>query len=140
MRRTELEGGLIIEDFADGEGREAAAGDKVAVHYTGKLDDGTVFDSSVPRKRALSFILGRKMVIQGWETGIAGMKVGGLRRLTVPAELAYGDKARGKIPANARLTFTVELMAIFEEPNKPAAPQVPAHTSPSQPGQPAQPQ
>jgi FKBP-type peptidyl-prolyl cis-trans isomerase len=114
--RTELDGGLILEEFAPGEGRAAAAGDTIAVHYTGKLDDGTVFDSSVPRKMPISFALGTGRVIKGWDLGIAGMKVGGLRRLTIPAELAYGPRAKGKIPANSRLTFTVELMQIKDAP------------------------
>lgn len=113
--RTELEGGLVIEEFAAGQGdRVAGNGDKVAVHYTGRLDDGTVFDSSVPRKQPISFVLGTGRVIKGWELGIAGMKVGSLRRLTIPAELAYGERAKGKIPANSRLTFTVEMMSITD--------------------------
>lgn len=120
LRRIELERGLVIEDYADGEGRVAASGDKVSVHYTGTLDDGTVFDSSITRKKPLSFVLGKKMVIDGWDLGIAGMKVGGLRKLTIPAELAYGEKAKGKIPANSRLTFTVELMAVRDAPPQPA--------------------
>jgi FKBP-type peptidyl-prolyl cis-trans isomerase len=121
LRRTELERGLVLEDYADGEGRVAAAGDKVSMHYTGTLDDGTVFDSSVPRKKPLTFVLGTKMVIEGWDLGIAGMKVGGLRKLIIPAELAYGDRGKGKIPANSRLTFTVELMAVKDAPAQPAA-------------------
>lgn len=120
LRRTELEKGLVIEDYVDGTGRVAAAGDKVSMHYTGTLDDGTVFDSSIPRKKALSFVLGTKMVIDGWDMGIAGMKVGGLRKLIIPAELAYGERAKGKIPANSRLTFTVELMAVRDAPPQPA--------------------
>lgn len=114
--RTELEGGLVIEEYAPGEGREAKAGDKIAVHYTGKLDDGTVFDSSLTRKKAIAFVLGQGQVIKGWDQGIAGMKVGGLRRLTIPSELAYGPRAKGKIPADSRLTFTVELMSIRDAP------------------------
>ncbi|KIG16071.1 FKBP-type peptidyl-prolyl cis-trans isomerase SlyD [Enhygromyxa salina] len=116
LQKSELEGGLVIEDFALGEGRVAADGDNVAVHYTGKLDDGTVFDSSVPRKKAISFVLGTGRVIKGWDMGIAGMKVGGLRRLTIPSDLAYGSRAKGKIPADSRLTFTVELMSISDAP------------------------
>lgn len=120
LRRTELERGLVIEDYADGEGRVAATGDKVFVHYTGTLDDGTVFDSSVPRNKPLPFVLGNKMVIDGWDLGIVGMKVGGLRKLIIPAELAYGERSKGKIPANSRLTFTVELMAVRDAPAQPA--------------------
>lgn len=119
LRRTELERGLVVEDYVDGTGRVAAAGDKVSMHYTGTLDDGTVFDSSIPRKKALSFVLGTKAVIDGWDIGIAGMKVGGLRKLIIPAELAYGERGKGKIPANSRLTFTVELMAVRDAPAQP---------------------
>ncbi|MFV8754965.1 FKBP-type peptidyl-prolyl cis-trans isomerase [Nannocystaceae bacterium ST9] len=132
VQRTELERGLIVEEFAGGEGRVAAAGDKVVVHYTGKLDDGTVFDSSVPRKKPLSFQLGQRKVIEGWELGIAGMKVGGLRRLIIPAELAYGPRGKGKIPPNSRLTFTIELMAIRDAP-APVVPERPRLDSPSSP-------
>jgi FKBP-type peptidyl-prolyl cis-trans isomerase len=110
LSRVELDGGLIVEEFAVGEGEPVKDGDKVDVHYTGKLDDGTVFDSSVPRGKAIGFVLGTGRVIKGWDLGIAGMKVGGLRKLTIPAELGYGERGKGKIPANARLTFTVELM------------------------------
>lgn len=124
LQTLELEGGLLIHEYASGEGRAAADGDKVVVHYTGKLDDGTVFDSSVPRKRAITFELGRGQVIKGWETGIAGMKVGSLRKLIIPAELAYGSRAKGKIPADSRLTFTVELMAVRD-----GAPQPPARAA-----------
>jgi FKBP-type peptidyl-prolyl cis-trans isomerase len=123
LRRTELEKGLVIEDYADGEGRVAENGNKVSVHYTGKLDDGSVFDTSIARKKPISFILGNDMVIDGWDLGIAGMKVGGLRKLIIPPELAYGDKAKPKIPANSRLTFTVELMAVKDAPPQPKRPQ-----------------
>ncbi len=112
LRRSELDGGLVVEVFAEGEGREAAAGDRVSVHYTGKLDDGTVFDSSIPRRKPIDFPLESGRVIKGWDLGIAGMKVGELRRLTIPAALAYGERGKGKIPPSSRLTFTVELMAI----------------------------
>jgi len=112
-----LEKGLVVADYKLGDGPEAAAGDTVSVHYRGTLKDGTEFDSSLARPRPLVFPLGQGRVIKGWDLGIAGMKVGGLRKLIIPAELAYGERARGKIPANAPLTFTVELMAV-----KPAAP------------------
>jgi FKBP-type peptidyl-prolyl cis-trans isomerase len=122
LEKRELEGGLIIEEYAVGEGRVARANDKVFVHYTGKLDDGTVFDSSLPRKKPIGFVLGTGGVIKGWDLGIEGMKVGGLRRLVIPAELAYGARAKGKIPANSRLTFTVELMAVRDAPPVPTRP------------------
>jgi FKBP-type peptidyl-prolyl cis-trans isomerase len=122
LRKMELEGGLIIEEYAEGTGRVAAPKDKVAVHYTGTLDDGTVFDTSISRKKPITFILDSNMVIEGWDKGIAGMKVGGLRRLIIPAPLAYGDKKKGKIPPNSRLTFTVELMAVRDAPAQPVQP------------------
>jgi FKBP-type peptidyl-prolyl cis-trans isomerase len=112
MERNELPGGLIVEEFALGEGKAAKDKDKLIIHYTGMLDDGTVFDSSVPKKKPITFALGTGRVIKGWDQGIKGMKAGGLRRLTIPAELGYGDRDKGKIPPNSRLTFTIELMAI----------------------------
>jgi FKBP-type peptidyl-prolyl cis-trans isomerase len=111
-----LDKGLVAIDYKLGDGAEAHTGDTVSVHYRGTLKDGTEFDSSLTRPRPLVFPLGQGRVIKGWDAGIAGMKVGGLRKLIIPAELAYGERARGKIPANADLTFTVELMAV-----KPAA-------------------
>ena len=121
LAKTELEGGLIVENFAEGTGREAKAGDEVAVHYTGTLDDGTTFDSSAKRNKPITFVLGSGRVIKGWDQGIEGMKVGGLRRLTIPPELGYGERGKGKIPANARLTFTVELMRVRDAPKRPPA-------------------
>ncbi len=112
LATKKLEKGLVVIDYKLGDGPEARAGDKVSVHYRGTLKDGTEFDSSLARPRPLVFPLGQGRVIKGWDTGIAGMKVGGLRKLIIPAELAYGERARGKIPANADLTFTVELMAL----------------------------
>ncbi len=111
-----LAGGLVVTDYKLGEGPEAKDGDTVSVHYRGTLKDGTEFDSSLARPRPLVFPLGSGRVIKGWELGIAGMKVGGLRKLVIPAALAYGERARGKIPANADLTFTVELMAVKPTP------------------------
>jgi len=107
-----LEDGLVVVDYKLGDGAEAKTGDTVAVHYRGTLKDGTEFDSSLTRPRPLVFPLGQGRVIKGWDIGIAGMKVGGLRKLIVPAKLAYGERARGKIPADADLTFTVELMSV----------------------------
>ncbi|MBL9100692.1 MAG: FKBP-type peptidyl-prolyl cis-trans isomerase [Myxococcales bacterium] len=108
-------------DYKLGDGAEARTGDTVSVHYRGTLKDGTEFDSSLSRPRPLVFPLGQGRVIKGWDVGIAGMKVGGLRKLIIPAELAYGDRARGKIPANADLTFTVELMAVKPATTPPGA-------------------
>ena len=104
--------GVEISTLAEGSGSGAKAGDLVSLHYTGKLDDGTVFDSSVPRKAPFKFMLGKGQVIEGWDIGIEGMKVGELRKLVIPADKAYGDRASGKIPANSTLTFHVEMMRI----------------------------
>jgi len=104
--------GVEISTLAEGAGDGAKAGNLVSLHYTGKLDDGTVFDSSVPRKAPFKFMLGKGQVIEGWDIGIEGMKVGELRKLVIPADKAYGDRASGKIPANSTLTFHVEMMRI----------------------------
>jgi FKBP-type peptidyl-prolyl cis-trans isomerase len=104
--------GLITKDIVIGEGEEAVAGVTVTTHYTGTLDDGTVFDSSVTRGAPFSFTLGVGQVIKGWDLGIAGMKVGGKRELTIPANLAYGDRAIGAIPAGSVLHFEVELLGV----------------------------
>ena len=105
--------GLQYVVTGEGEGEVAKAGDTVSVHYTGTLEDGTKFDSSVDRGEPFQFSLGAGMVIAGWDEGIAGMKVGEKRTLTIPANLGYGDRAVGDvIPANATLVFDVELMGI----------------------------
>jgi FKBP-type peptidyl-prolyl cis-trans isomerase len=104
---------LKIEDLTVGTGAEAAAGDTVLVHYTGWLTDGTKFDSSLDRGEPFQFTLGARRVIQGWDLGVAGMNVGGKRRLTIPPDLAYGASgAGGVIPPNATLIFEVELLEI----------------------------
>ncbi|WAS94899.1 FKBP-type peptidyl-prolyl cis-trans isomerase [Nannocystis punicea] len=124
-----LEDGLKISDYKLGEGAEAKAGDMVAVHYRGTLKDGTEFDSSLTRK-PISFPLGQGRVIKGWDLGIAGMKVGGLRKLEIPAKLAYGERAKGRIPANSDLTFTVELMSVKPAPTPPAGVTAPGSATP----------
>jgi peptidylprolyl isomerase len=83
----------------------------VTVHYTGWLDNGTKFDSSVDRGQPFTFKLGAGQVIKGWDEGVATMKIGGKRRLIIPAALGYGSSPNGKIPANSRLTFDVELLS-----------------------------
>jgi FKBP-type peptidyl-prolyl cis-trans isomerase len=104
---------LLIEDTHVGTGAEATAGKMVKVHYTGMFPDGRVFDSSVPRGEAFAFPLGAGHVIQGWDKGVAGMKVGGKRKLTIPPHLGYGARgAGGVIPPNATLVFEVELLGV----------------------------
>jgi len=104
--------GLIILDTAEGHGPAAQAGDTVLVHYTGKLADGTVFDSSYPRGAPFKFQLGDGQVIKGWDEGIAGLKPGGKRKLTIPPGLGYGENGSGPIPPNATLYFDVELVTV----------------------------
>jgi len=105
------ESGLQIVELALGDGPPPRRGQTVVVHYTGWLTDGTQFDSS--RKRdAFRFPLGVGRVIEGWDEGVAGMRVGGKRRLIVPPQLAYGERAIGPIPANSTLVFEVELLGV----------------------------
>lgn len=104
---------LKIEDLMVGTGAEAVAGKTVSVHYTGTLTDGSKFDSSLDRNQPFQFRLGAGQVIQGWDKGVAGMKVGGQRRLTIPPEMGYG--ARGfppVIPPNSTLMFDVQLLDV----------------------------
>ena len=104
--------GLKFEDTVVGEGAVASKGQTVSVHYTGWLENGTKFDSSKDRDEPFVFKLGAGQVIRGWDEGVAGMKVGGARRLTIPSHLAYGDRgAGGVIPPKATLIFEVELLA-----------------------------
>ena len=105
--------GLMIDDLTVGTGNLARAGQKVTVHYTGWLTDGTKFDSSKDRGEPFVFPLGRGQVIRGWDEGVQGMKVGGTRKLTIPPSLGYGARgAGGVIPPNATLVFEVELLAV----------------------------
>ena len=107
------ESGLEYIEMEAGTGAQAEAGKMVDVHYTGKLQDGTVFDSSVSRGVPISFQLGAGRVIKGWDEGIALMKVGGKAQLIIPPELGYGDRgAGGVIPPNATLVFDVELVEV----------------------------
>lgn len=104
---------LEIEELAEGSGATATVGQRVDVHYTGWLTDGTKFDSSVDRGQPFSFNLGQQEVIRGWDVGVAGMKIGGKRKLTIPPHMAYGTRgAGGVIPPNATLVFEVELLGL----------------------------
>lgn len=105
--------GLKYVDQAVGAGDVAVAGKTVSVHYTGWLENGKKFDSSVDRGQPFSFPLGAGRVIKGWDEGVQGMKVGGKRKLTIPSDLGYGSRgAGGVIPPNATLIFDVELLAV----------------------------
>ena len=106
---TELE----IIDLKVGEGKEAVKGALITTHYTGWLEDGTKFDSSIDRGNYFECVIGTGRVIKGWDQGIMGMKVGGKRKLIVPAHLAYGERKMGKIiPANSNLIFEIELFDV----------------------------
>src|SRR6185312_8767510 len=108
MSTVTTDSGLKYEDVTVGEGAEAVAGKTVSVHYTGWLTDGQKFDSSKDRNDPFAFVLGGGMVIKGWDEGVQGMKVGGVRRLTIPPQLGYGARgAGGVIPPNATLVFEV---------------------------------
>lgn len=117
MSRTTTPSGLVIEELSIGSGAEARTGGSVTVHYTGWLlyggEKGRKFDSSRDRNEPFDFPLGAGHVIKGWDEGVAGMKVGGNRRLTIPPELGYGARgAGGVIPPNATLVFEVELLGV----------------------------
>jgi FKBP-type peptidyl-prolyl cis-trans isomerase len=113
MNNEENQNGLIIETLQEGEGTLAENGKLVTVHYTGTLLDGTKFDSSVDRDQPFQFTLGIGQVIKGWDQGVLGMKVGEKRRLTIPADLAYGDYGAGHlIGPGETLIFEVELLAV----------------------------
>jgi FKBP-type peptidyl-prolyl cis-trans isomerase FkpA len=101
-----------VEDIKVGEGQEVSGGDYVVIHYTGTLLGGTKFDSSYDRGAPFKTRIGVGQVIDGWEMGIPGMKVGGKRKLVIPPSLAYGEKEIGIIPPNSTLVFEVELLEI----------------------------
>jgi FKBP-type peptidyl-prolyl cis-trans isomerase len=106
------DGKLKIEELAAGSGAEAKAGDTVSVNYKGMLEDGTIFDETAKHGAPIEFMLAQGQVIQGWDLGILGMKVGEKRRLTIASDLAYGDGGYGPIPPKATLIFEVELVGI----------------------------
>ncbi len=106
-------GQLEIIEITPGSGADAADGKRVTVHYTGTLENGTKFDSSLDRNVPFSFTLGQGQVIAGWDQGVKGMKVGGKRKLIIPPQLGYGEKGvGGVIPPNAKLLFEVELLKV----------------------------
>lgn len=110
---TRTASGLQFRDEQVGTGEEAKSGDRVAVHYTGTLENGKKFDSSRDRGQPFEFKLGEGRVIRGWEEGVAGMKVGGRRTLVIPPDLGYGSRGAGSvIPPGATLVFDVELLEI----------------------------
>ena len=113
MTQTTTASGLVYEDLEVGTGPEAKAGMHVQVHYTGWLTDGQKFDSSKDRNDPFVFPLCARHVIAGWDEGVQGMQVGGVRKLTIPPQLGYGARgAGGVIPPNATLVFEVELLAV----------------------------
>jgi len=108
-------GELIIEDIEEGTGSAVIeSGDDIVIHYTGTLTDGTVFDSSYDRGEPFQTQIGVGAVIQGWDEGVLGMKVGGRRKLTIPPDMAYGGQGVGSIPPNSTLIFEVELIEILK--------------------------
>ena len=108
-----MNGELIIEDIIVGQGAEAVKYSIVTVNYTGWLEDGTKFDSSLnPGREPLRFTLGAGQMIQGFDQGIVGMKVGGKRKLTIPPNLGYGSQDKGIIPPNSTLIFELDLLIV----------------------------
>ena len=105
---------LQSEDLQIGDGPEAVTGKGVSVHYTGTLTNGSKFDSSLDRGQPFDFTLGAGQVIRGWDEGVVGMKVGGKRKLTIPPEMAYGERGFGNIiPPGSTLVFEIELLAVM---------------------------
>lgn len=114
-----VEGSMVVDQLKgeilkEGTGQGAESGDQVTVHYVGVFEDGTKFDSSLDRGQPFTFALGAGQVIQGWDLGVAGMKIGEIRRLFIPSEFGYGEAGtpNGAIPPNTNLIFDVELLAI----------------------------
>ncbi|MBX4199924.1 FKBP-type peptidyl-prolyl cis-trans isomerase [Candidatus Parcubacteria bacterium] len=104
--------GVQVQDTVVGKGDVASPGDTVTVHYVGQLTSGKIFDSSLDRGEPFTFTLGVGQVIRGWDEGVAGMRVGGTRRLIISPEYAYGENGVGPIPPNATLVFDVQLLGV----------------------------
>lgn len=104
---------LIIEDLVIGDGKTVVKGALITTEYRGLLDTGEEFDSSYARGKAFQCVIGTGRVIKGWDIGLMGMRVGGKRRLQVPAALGYGERSIGKIPANSNLQFEIELLEVL---------------------------
>ena len=108
-----MNNGLVIEDIKIGDGQEVEKFNIVTVNYTGLLEDGTKFDSSLnPGRSPFRFTVGAGQVIKGWDDGLIGMKVGGKRKLTIPPSMGYGNRNMGAIPANSTLIFEIDLLSI----------------------------
>ena len=108
-----MSNGLVIEDLKIGDGQEVEKFNIVTVNYTGLLENGTKFDSSLnPGRTPFRFTVGAGQVIKGWDEGLMGMKIGGKRKLTIPPDLGYGSRDNGPIPANSTLTFEIDLLTI----------------------------
>ena len=108
-----MSNGLVIEDVKISDGQEVEKFNIVTVNYTGLLEDGTKFDSSLdPGRSPFRFTVGAGQVIKGWDEGLMGMKIGGKRKLTIPPELGYGSRDNGPIPANSTLIFEIDLLGI----------------------------
>ena len=108
-----MNNGLVIEDLKIGDGQEVEKFNIVTVNYTGLLEDGTKFDSSLnPGRTPFRFTVGAGQVIKGWDEGLMGMKIDGKRKLTIPPDLGYGSRDNGPIPANSTLTFEIDLLTI----------------------------
>ena len=113
LSKFTLANSVTVTNNIEGEGTEILLHSKILVHYTGKLEDGTVFDSSYDRGQLLGFQIGLRQVIEGWEQGLLGMRVGGKRTIFIPSELGYGDRGAGDlIPPNANLIFDVEIVDV----------------------------
>jgi peptidylprolyl isomerase len=115
------EGGLEVQDVSAGTGDEVVNGAVAEVHYTGMLADGSVFDTSLERGKTFEFRVGAHQVIRGWEEGLIGMRVGGVRRLVIPAALGYGSRAAGPIPPDSVLYFEVQLLGLIPPRQAPEA-------------------